>query len=101
MEKEQLIPASDCCTYYHIDVSFIHSLKDAGLLQIAQIREEEYLEDDQLQQLEKYIRLHYDLEINVEGIEAISHLLAKTRLLEQEIHHLKNKLRFYEPFQKD
>ena len=42
------------------------------------------------------VRLHYDLEINMEGIDAITHLLKKLQTMQDEISVLKNKLRVYE-----
>ncbi len=101
MEKDRLLIAtSDCCTYYQIDTAFIHSLQEAGLIEIALVEEQEFLDDEQLQRLEKFIRWHYDLEINVEGIEAISHLLSRATLLEKEINALRNRLRLYESEQR-
>jgi hypothetical protein len=38
--------------------------------------------------------MHYDLNINVEGIEAITHLLARVEKMQQEIISLKNKIHF-------
>ena len=38
----------------------------------------------------KFVRLHYDLDINVEGIETISHLLEKIGELQKQILQLKN-----------
>jgi hypothetical protein len=38
------------------------------------------------------VRLHYDLDINIEGIETINHLLEKIEEMQREIAHLKNKI---------
>jgi chaperone modulatory protein CbpM len=42
------------------------------------------------------IRLHHDLEINIAGIEAISHLLDRVESLNEDIRMMRNKLQFYE-----
>ncbi len=42
------------------------------------------------------MRLHYDMEINVEGIEAINYLLQRMKTLQAEMVSLKNRLRLYE-----
>jgi hypothetical protein len=50
----------------------------------------------QLTELEKLVRLRYELDINLEGIDAIIHLLKKLQGMQDEIIILKNKLRLYE-----
>ncbi|MBK8738011.1 MAG: hypothetical protein IPL98_19685 [Saprospiraceae bacterium] len=37
---------------------------------------DKYLLEEQLPVLEQIIRLHYDLQINMEGIDVITHMLA-------------------------
>lgn len=44
------------------------------------------------------MRLHYDLEINIEGIDAIYNLLEQVNSLRKEITTLNNRLRLYEDF---
>ena len=39
--------------------------------------------------------LYYDLSINIEGIDAIRHLLTKIRNLQNKVRSLENELRFY------
>ncbi len=51
---------------------------------------------DKLKDLEKFIRLHYELDINTEGIDAIAQLLNRVENMQDEITRLKNRLRFYE-----
>ena len=42
------------------------------------------------------IRLHYDLNINLEGLDAVYNLLKRVENLQSEITSLHNKLRIYE-----
>jgi hypothetical protein len=42
------------------------------------------------------MRLHYDLDINLEGIEAITCLLDRVRSMQEEIRELRNRLGVYE-----
>jgi hypothetical protein len=44
-----------------------------------------------MQKLEKFVRLHYDLDINLEGIETINYLLEKIEKMQKEILELRNK----------
>ena len=96
MASEQMIPVVDLCTHHHIDISFIQSLHRYGLIEITTIEQVLYVNSDQLGQLEQYIRLHYDLDINLEGIEAITYLLQRIEHMQQEIRSLQNKLHLYE-----
>ena len=96
MQNEDLIAAQVCCTYYNIEHSFINSLQQYGLLHILTIEEERFVHANELQKLEKMVRLHYDLDINLEGIEAISYLLDKVEYLQAEMTQMRNRLRLYE-----
>ncbi|MGZ4079745.1 MAG: chaperone modulator CbpM, partial [Bacteroidia bacterium] len=55
-----------------------------------------YIDPEQLQKLESFLRMHYEMDINMEGIEAIAHLLQRTQSMQEEILKLKNRLRLYE-----
>jgi hypothetical protein len=77
-------------------LSFINSLQAHGLIEVNTISEKRFILLDTLPELEKFIHLHYDLEINMEGIEAISNLLNRMKTLQEEIAALKNKLHIYE-----
>ena len=96
MSRSSLIPASDFCTYHDVEYTFISSLQDAGLIEITRVNETTYIPETELQKLERMIRLHDELEINVAGIEAITHLLERVEYIQQEMRSLKNKLRLYE-----
>jgi hypothetical protein len=96
METEYLFAIDEFCASHNIELSFISSLQQNGLIEITTKREAGFIDEVQLQQLEKYIRLYYDLDINLEGIETINHLLERISSLQEEIRILRNKLRFYE-----
>jgi hypothetical protein len=96
MESAQLIPAEEFCTYYNIDVSFIQSLEEFGLIEVTTVEERGFIAPDQLKDLEQFVRLYYDLGINLEGIDAITNILQKVRNLQHEIYQLRNRLYTYE-----
>ena len=91
MEQKELIPAKDFCTYHNIEYSFIHSLEDSGLISVTSVQQSTYIPADEMQKLEKFVRLHYDLDINLEGIETINYLLEKIEKMQREILELRNK----------
>jgi len=96
MEPENLIPVHEFCASHEIEFSFISSLNEFGLIEVKLIQETIYIYKEQIKDLEKMIRLHYELDINIEGIDAISHLLQRVDNLHEELNALKNRLRLYE-----
>lgn len=91
-----LISISRLCSQYEVEFSFVDALQDVGLIQFVIVKKEPFLHEDQLGQLEKIIRLHHELNVNVEGIDVIFNLLEKQRRLRAELQALKNRLRLYE-----
>ena len=94
--KTELIDAIQFCIYHNVEISFIHSLHQSGLLDIVVVKETVFIQAEQLEHLEKLARLHYDLDINLEGIETIAYLLEKVTRLQDEMTAIKNKLRVYD-----
>ena len=97
MSPEYLIAINEFCASHNIDISFISSLHQTGLIEITTIEETGFINADQLKQLEKFIRFYYEFDINLEGIETITHLLQRVNSMHDEIVELRNRLRFYEP----
>ena len=96
MQTENLIAVKEFCINHQIEISFINSLQQTGLITITSMDEAEFIEAQQLPQLERYTRLYYDLNINLEGIETITHLLQKINAMQDEITTLRNRLGLYE-----
>jgi hypothetical protein len=96
METKNLISTDEFCSLYNVEYSFVSSLQESGLIEITTLEERGFIPTSQLVELEKYVRLHDELDINLEGIEAINHLLQRIRTMQDEIASLKNRLRLYE-----
>jgi chaperone modulatory protein CbpM len=88
-----LIATTEICTYHNVEYTFISSLNEAGLLELEEINHTTYITESELQKLEKMIRMHDELEINIAGIEAITHLLQRVEQMQEELRVLKNRLR--------
>lgn len=99
MQTEKLIAVNEFCVNYNIEISFISSLQKIGLIEFTTIEDSLFVDSEQLQQLEKIVHFYYELDINLEGIETINHLLLRINSLQDEVIMLKNRLRFYEKYE--
>ncbi len=88
METDFII-LSEYCSKSHIESSFIELLAEEGLIDLQTIEGVEYVYTSQLPDLERYIRWHYDLSINIAGIDVIKNLLLRLEELQKEIHRLR------------
>jgi chaperone modulatory protein CbpM len=96
METDQLISADQFCISYNVSLTFVRSLLEFGLVESVTIEETQYIQLTDLEDVERMVRLHDELDINMEGIEAIHFLLGRIREMRQEMIFLQNRLRFYE-----
>lgn len=96
MQKEEMIPANEFCIHHNVELSFIYSLNESGLIEMTVIEEKLFVPASQLNNLEKLVRLYYEMDINLEGIETITYLLKRLNDMQQQITLLTNRLRLYE-----
>lgn len=96
MDPKDYISIREFCQSHHVEYAFINSLSEHGLLEVVLIEEHEYINKEKLRDLEKMMRLHYELEINMPGIDAINNLLGKVSELQHEVRILRNRLKLYE-----
>ena len=96
MPTTDMIAANEFCIYHNIDLSFIHSLQHSGLIAIIVEEEKVFIPANELPQLEKLVRLYYEMDINLEGIETITYLLQKMNDMQKEVVVLKSRLGMYE-----
>ncbi len=94
--ETDLIIVSEYCQKSHIDPSFIGLLESEGLIDVRIVEGIRYLLASQLRDLERYSRMYYDLSINIEGIDAIRHLLRRMESLQERLGILQSRLRLYE-----
>jgi hypothetical protein len=98
METTHLISIQQFCTHYNVPKTFINALQEYDLVEITITDTDNYIKTNQLNDIEKMMRLHYDLDINLEGIDAIYNLLKQVEDLQSQVITLRNKLSFYEKF---
>ncbi|MGI6073105.1 MAG: chaperone modulator CbpM [Fermentimonas sp.] len=94
MKKNKLL-YRECINIYQIEESFIEALSEVGLINVTDEQDDKFIEYDEISDLEQYIRWHYDMNINIEGIDAMNHLINKVKAMQSEIQQLTNELKFY------
>lgn len=95
MEREY-IEVKEICVVYKVEHHFVEQLQDSGLLELVFIEKKTYLPYRLIAKFEKLRRLHYELNINIEGLEAIENLLERVQNLQEDNRQLRNKLSIYE-----
>jgi phage terminase small subunit len=93
MNTDNLIRLEYFCEQYNVEFSFVTSLQESGLINIIVQEESRYLNTEDLSEIEKLIRLHYELGVNIEGIDIVFNLLKQINDLQQELAIVKNRLR--------
>ena len=96
MQTEDIIIVNEFCVHHNVELDFIYALNNSGLIEITISEDRLYLPEAQLAKLEKMVRLYYEMDINLEGIETITHLLNHMNEMQKEIATLKNRLNLYE-----
>lgn len=96
MHTTDFIAAGEFCAFHHVELSFIRGLHESGLIGMTIRDGAILLPTEELPSLEKFVRWHYDLAINFEGIEALAHLLQRVDSLQEENRVLRNRLRGFE-----
>jgi chaperone modulatory protein CbpM len=92
MNTDNLIRIEYFCEQYNVELAFVNSLHEFGLINVSVVEDSKYLSNDDLKEIEKLIRLHYELGVNMEGIDVISNLLNQIADLQQELTTAKNKI---------
>ena len=79
---KERISKEDIIRLYNIEITFFNELESNVLITTEVINNTTYLHYDQLSNFERFTNWHYDLEVNMAGLEIIHRLL-------QQIEELK------------
>lgn len=96
MSDKELISVQKVIVHHNLDEQFIESIESFQLIEFIVKDSNKYLYTEQLPILEKIIRLHYDLEVNMQGIDVINNMLDRMDSMHKTIQQLENKLKLYE-----
>ena len=94
--KTDYIIITEFVKHCNIEPDFIELLEENDLIRIYEIDNERFFHTDELADIEQICHLYYDLSINIEGIDAIRHLLKKINGMQEEMKQMRNQLRFLE-----
>lgn len=93
--SQKKITYTECLQIYQVEETFLDQLQSSGLIEIVIEEDNRYIEYDYLQEIEQFVRWHYELEINMEGIEALHHMLQQVQQLQEDLERLRGELKFY------
>ena len=94
MKKSDFISIREICVHHEIEETFVFRLEEYDLIDIASVQGVAQVRLEDLPKLEKIFRLHSELEINLEGIQTIYHLLEKMDRLKEELLNMRRKIDF-------
>lgn len=98
MENKNLVLITEFCLHHQVEQSIVVALHEFDLIKIIKVDSNHYLHEEELNKIERFIRLHKDLGINLEGVAAIDVLLEQITMLQQELASTTNRLNFYASF---
>jgi hypothetical protein len=96
MEAEDYFPVVKLCDIYSLETSFFEALGEYGLIEYNTHQGQYFIHQDSLYEVERIIRIHRDLNVNLEGIDVVLNILKRQEYLERELLKMKNRLRRYE-----
>ena len=74
----------------------MENLHEYGLVAFEEKENQLFMDEKDISEIEKMFRLHNDLGINFEGLDALNQLLKRMRKMEREMDLLQKRLRLYE-----
>jgi hypothetical protein len=96
MKDKVLVSVNEIMIHHQLDEAFINKVENYQLVSFVIKNSQKFIIADEMPRMEKIIRLHYDLDINMEGIEVIKNMLDRMEALQDEVRKLQNRLNIYE-----
>ncbi len=96
MKTDEMVKAEEFCLCHQVDITFIRSLNEFGLVTLTTMEENLYIPTAQVVEIERMMRFHFDMNINLEGVEVITRLLKQMDDMRDEARLLRNRLNLYE-----
>ncbi|MBC2840041.1 chaperone modulator CbpM [Robiginitalea sp. SC105] len=96
MDQERYILIRDFCQGHSLDEQFVFELQKVELVRIVEVGQDPAIPHSELHRLERMVRLHRDLDIGPQGLQAVQHLLDRLERLQEELLQLRRKVNRYE-----
>lgn len=96
MDQLNYISIQKIILHYPIEDSFVWELHYNKMITIISINKEHFIHENDLNKLEKIIRIYLDLDINIEGIDVVFNLLKEIEELKEKLKKLENKLTIFD-----
>lgn len=96
MDTEKYIPVLHLCDLYQLEISFFKELSEEGLIELVSRKDSIYVHEEKLYTVERIIRIHRELNVNIQGIDVVLNLLEKVDTLQNEMYNMQSRLRLYE-----
>lgn len=96
MKKISYILIQHFCETTKVEPEFIEQLFEYGLIQHLEHGDAPAVHQEEIPKIERMARLHYDLDINLEGLQVIAHMREKMIQMQKEMLELQRKLKRFE-----
>ena len=90
-----MITITEIIEYHRVPAALLDELQALGLIEII-AEPEPNVPPDQLDRLERMLRLHRELGVNPAGIETILHMRLRVEALQSRVRELEAELRGYQ-----
>lgn len=71
--------------FHQIEPQFVIDLYKNDLVVLHERNQEYFIEENDLKLIERFIEFHYNLGVNLEGLEVIHHLLKQIETLQKQL----------------
>ena len=96
MARDKYILVKHYCEHTQIEDSFIQRLHEFGLITFEEKKNDLFIDEKDISEIERMFRLHHDLGINFEGLDVIRQMLKRVQKMEKEMDLLQRRLKLYE-----
>jgi signal transduction histidine kinase len=83
------------CLTYDVPQSFIDSLYSFELIELIEIKTAKHILIEDINRIERLMRMHYELNVNFEGLDIINNLVNQIKDLQEDVNILRNRIEFY------
>jgi chaperone modulatory protein CbpM len=87
------IAIEEFCTHHGVQVTLIREFADFGLVHLQEQEQKAFVPAEEIEKLERMIRLHSELGINKEGLEIILNMRDQLLSLTSELQTIRYRLR--------